>query len=385
MVQEQTTPEIIALTSVASRQPGKTFRLGQVFNDTTNSYKIVWFMAILAITRRGTFSSLKLSEIFAEMAVVAWHPVCLYRLSLGQQDKLQDAVLSIQKESGLPANADAQPIRAFIDGSPTARAKLEFLGRYVPTRFLSPWFAEQLRGHPTEPSRARESERLAKASQNGPDAAPYWFEDGAGSPSIRMNDAWLTFMGENIGVIGSFAEYYLAKYLQARNPGTPGIVGKLRAPAVRQLALARSFWNLAREGIGKRGKLGGLRDIYSGNPLGDQFSIDHFLPWSFVAHDLLWNLVPTEPTTNSSKNDALPDIEIYLPKLASLHFTAIGAMGNRPKFLEDYTDMFKENAAGLLAIGEAGFLAKYREVILPQAQIARNQGFPADWKFRGQP
>jgi hypothetical protein len=30
------------------------------------------------------------------------------------------------------------------------------------------------------------------------------------------------------------------------------------------------------------------------------------LPWSFVAHDQLWNLTPTSPEVNSSKSDNLP-------------------------------------------------------------------------------
>ena len=36
----------------------------------------------------------------------------------------------------------------------------------------------------------------------------------------------------------------------------------------------------------------------------------------------------------------------------------------------------------LLALDENGFAVKYREVILPQAQIARNQGFQSGWKLR---
>lgn len=89
-----------------------------------------------------------------------------------------------------------------------------------------------------------------------------------------------------------------------------------------------------------------------------------------------------EPATNSSKNDVLPDLDLYLPRLAKLHFTAIGAAKKRPKFLEDYTDCFKQNATDLLALGETGFATKYREVIVPQVQIARNQGFQAGWKLR---
>ena len=171
-------------------------------------------------------------------------------------------------------------------------------------------------------------------------------------------------------------------YLQARNPNVPGIVNKMCAPTERQLTAARQFWRMFRSDFVDSGKPERFRDIYSERPLGDSFAIDHFLPWSFVVHDLLWNLTPVEPATNSSKNDLLPDLEIYLPRLASLHFDALQAAKSRPKLLEDYTDCFKQDANNLLALGETSFLAKYQEVIVPQAQITMNQGFQAGWRLR---
>lgn len=37
------------------------------------------------------------------------------------------------------------------------------------------------------------------------------------------------------------------------------------------------------------------------------FALDHFLPWSFVVHDRLWNLLPADPRANSAKGDHVPD------------------------------------------------------------------------------
>ena len=91
---------------------------------------------------------------------------------------------------------------------------------------------------------------------------------------------------------------------------------------------------------------------------------------------------PVEASTNSSKNDVLPDLDLYLPRLAKLHFGAIEVAKKRPKLLEDYTDCFKQDVSGLLVLGEGGFIAKYRELIVPQAQIAMNQGFQSGWKLR---
>jgi hypothetical protein len=68
--------------------------------------------------------------------------------------------------------------------------------------------------------------------------------------------------------------------------------------------------------------------------------------------------------------------------LANLHFEAIEVAKSRPKLLEDYTDCFRLDAAELAAIGASSLETKFREVILPQAQIAINQGFQSGWRMR---
>ena len=111
MAQDSATDLAPALAGVALRYPEKTFYLGQVFKDTTNSYKLFWFLAILSLLKKSEERSFRLVEIFTEIAVAAWHPVCLFRLSLGRQDRLQDVILEIQKKSGLSPNAGPEAIR----------------------------------------------------------------------------------------------------------------------------------------------------------------------------------------------------------------------------------------------------------------------------------
>ena len=368
MAEESTTNQATALTGIALRYPEKTFYLGQVFNDTTNSYKLVWFLAVLSLQRRSDVRALTVESIFTEVAVVAWHPVCLYRLSLGRQDKLQDVIGEIQRQSRLEPNAKPDAIRKFVDASANAKAQLEYFKRYVPTRFIAPWFADKLRGMQDAQRDARIVE-LALDSQKTTFPSPYWFDGG----SIRLNDSWRAFLVENMALVQAFAEHHFALYLQARNPNVPGVVNKLQAPTERQLTAVRQFWRLVRADFQQSARAESFRDIYADQPLGDSFAIDHFLPWSFVVHDLLWNLTPVKPATNSRKNDVLPDLDLYLPRLAKLHFTAIEVGQKRPKLLEDYIDCFKLDASRMLALGENGFAAKYREVIFPQAQIAINQ------------
>jgi hypothetical protein len=41
-------------------------------------------------------------------------------------------------------------------------------------------------------------------------------------------------------------------------------------------------------------------------------SLDHYVPWSFVVHDQLWNLIPTTKSVNSKKSDLLPSKKYLL-------------------------------------------------------------------------
>ena len=105
------------------------------------------------------------------------------------------------------------------------------------------------------------------------------------------------------------------------------------------------------------------------------------LPWSFVAHDLLWNLTPVASLTNSRKSDALPKPGIYLPRLCKLHREAVLVMKGKPKMLEDYANWFMADIERISTMPEPAFFQHYRETIEPQLQIAHNQGFQADWSW----
>jgi phage repressor protein C with HTH and peptisase S24 domain len=364
------------LEGLSKRYPEKTFYLGQVFTDTATSYKFVWFLAILALLRRRSDGNLPLTDLMTEMAAVAWHPVCFFRLSLGGRDKLQEIVLRIGADALLPPDADPEAIRRYVADSPCSRASLDGLKRYVPTRFLSPWFKDRLAGG-KDAQKDRLIAQLAQDSQKGPLPTPYWF----GAKAIHLNPSWRHFLLDNLGVIQAFAEYHFARYLQARNPNVPGIINKLTAPTERDLSLAREFWQFVRHGFQKAGQAERFRDIYSDQSLTGKFAIDHFLPWSFVAHDLMWNLAPVDTLTNSRKGNALPDLDTYLPRLVSLHAAAIEMAKTRPRLLEDYTETFKVDLPELVALAEDGLRAKYRDVMVPQAQIAANQGFQTGWRF----
>ena len=62
-----------------------------------------------------------------------------------------------------------------------------------------------------------------------------------------------------------------------------------------------------------------INDIYMGqgfnvdsiNKYGE-INIDHYVPWGFVLHNELWNLIPTFKNINSSKGNNIRNKNKYL-------------------------------------------------------------------------
>ena len=82
----------------------------------------------------------------------------------------------------------------------------------------------------------------------------------------------------------------------------------------------KKYWKLLSE-------LAPIHEIYGENRLApENISIDHFVPWSYVAHDEFWNLHPTTRAINSSKSNHLPEWELYFPRFAGLEYLSYQMM-----------------------------------------------------------
>ena len=366
-------------------QNQETRFLSAAFDDKATSYKLFWFRALLEVVKRhwnsDPYRQIPISELLREMLTAAWHPVCLFRLSLGTTDRLQTACERLRTLSGLAPTAKTQQVRAFIASTPAVLENLWHLVTYVPALFLTPWFAVEMRGIAAGTDRVKRATQLAFERRGQRAASLYWLDGKGKTLSLQIDKRWDEFIRENIGLLEAFADHHLCDYLQARNPSSPGIIRKLRLPQHRQLAQARSFWNHVRDALKQAGRSEFFRDIYSGERLEAGFSIDHFLPWSFVAHDQLWNLAPVSSTTNTIKSDSLPDLDIYLPHLVALHWNALKAIRERQSFHDDDVTSFKENVETLIEGGERNLLAHYKTLVIPQTQLGVNQGFASGWRF----
>jgi len=163
-------------------------------------------------------------------------------------------------------------------------------------------------------------------------------------------------------------------FLQAKNPNVPDIPNKLIKPAIRNsLTKQRTqFWDIVVK------ELGSVKCIYSGEKLTiGNYAVEHFIPYNFVSHDLIWNLIPASKSFNSSKSDKLPPLEKYFNPFFSLQKTAIEIIREKsPKniFLEDYLTIFYDlDEIKNLPVNFTK--EKFKERIQPLITIASNNGF----------
>lgn len=122
-----------------------------------------------------------------------------------------------------------------------------------------------------------------------------------------------------------------------------------------------------------------MKCIYSDRQIDlNRFSLDHYLPWSFVAHDRLWNLIPTFPEINSAKSDRLPTSEDFDRFVALQHRGLI--ISDREQSAAQWSKTIAEYSEDLgIAIDELRDLDKlktaYSRTISPLLSLATNQGF----------
>lgn len=363
------------MTQIPRHSYLRTQALNRVFESTAASYKFFWFLAIIELSRTSK-GKLAFEDIFVEMASLAWHPVNLFRLSFDTKDenekcvdRLQGVLRHIAAEeakipSGLRPNSTLMEVRVRLK----AYARdLDFLGSLVPKRFLSP-FVDGLIPKGTPRHRINhEIIRVVDGLKVSEDAAPYHFCPD--NEHVILHSEWQSFFIDNAHILRGFSEIALVRFLQSKNPFVPGIADKLSMPNERHLGPARSFWEKANQAHMAQ-RLVPLNNLYTGRPLGDVFAIDHFMPWSYVAHDYIWNTVPTDQSTNSSKGDRIPSVSRYVGDLAALHHFALHAVVKRSasgkadyQLLSDHMALWRLSGPAILEMSVDGLRERMTETL----------------------
>ncbi len=329
-------------------------RLAACFKSTVLTYKFYWFLAILNRLEYGEVE-IKKNDLFAEMISHAWFTVNYFHVSFGKQDKIQQAIELLKDVQGLTLDADRETVfRKLVHSNDrlTLKTLWHFNGE-VPHRFLSPWFP------------AGNQQEAIKASLTFTNECPYALH----KDHIEINPKWVSYFQRNAKMLKDFCYWNLAMYLQSRNPNVPDIPNKLiKSPLRKSLTRQRTqFWDIVIQ------ELGGVDCIYTNQRLSvGNYAVEHFLPYAFVSHDLIWNLIPADTSFNNSKSDKLPPLEKYFESFFSLQQQAVEivqAKAPQTKLLQDYLTLFPSLEEQ--HFNRDSFLAR----IQPLITIANNNGF----------
>lgn len=330
------------------------------FNRTTATYKFYWFLSILQSVESGNLRVTK-KELFSRMISNAWYTVNYFNVSFGKQDLIQNAIEVINQNEGIVINEKRELVFSKLHAStnPITEKVLHHFNRNVPHWFLSPWFPKGI--NETDTLRAKRIYSESKVYEK--DCLYSLSED-----SIVINGKWVDYLKSNSKFLKDFCYWNLALFLQSKNPNVPDIPNKLIKPALRNSLVKQrtQFWDVDLE------ELGSVNCIYTGKQLRiGNYAVEHFIPYSFVSHDLIWNLIPADKSFNSSKGNKLPSLDQYFNPFFTLQKSAVEIVRRKKpksKILQEYFTVLPDSTLELSEI-------KFREIIQPLISIASNNGF----------
>ena len=327
--------------------------LAACFNNTSATYKYYWFLSIIQEVENGNLKIAK-RNLFARMISNAWYTVNYFHVSFGKQDLIQGAIKVVNEIEKIPI--DEKQILVFQKLTSTKNKETErqlwHFDKNVPHWFLSPWFQRMDRKEIYITSKSFSSNCL------------YALYD----EEILINPQWESYLTANARVLKDFCYWNLTLFLQSKNPSVPDIPNKLIKPAIRKSLIKQrtEFWDLVMN------ELGSVKCIYTGEILKiENYAVEHFIPYNFVSHDLIWNLIPSDKSFNSSKSDKLPPLDRYFDSFYEIQKVAIEIVKikkPKSKLLEDYLTIFPD-------LDKNFSKEKFRETIQPLITIASNNGF----------
>ena len=356
-----------------------------MLKDPSYCYKFYWLEAIVSLISTGVEET-TFNDIIDEMICSAWYSVREFHIHLSGlggdgsiRDGLERAILRLSELSELPANASKAEIKNEIQTySKELYQPKEQLTHMVPYRALAGFFSNAGEIVNWDSTRRLTSYILEFDKERTP--LPYTLgESSKLLKEVRFHPAWVRMIQDNTVSILGWIQYEKVKWLQNNNPEVPGLVYKL-APMdekMRKLGKVRKLWEAALEYLE-------IQDIFTGEPIQrGRYDIDHFIPWSFVMNDELWNLMPMDSSLNSSKSDRLPLWDPYFQRFSENQYSLYQLIQENDGIHNLYQSCWRDNLHSIWAGQELyrpGNAKEAFKVILernmkPVYDSARRQGY----------
>ncbi len=93
-----------------------------------------------------------------------------------------------------------------------------------------------------------------------------------------------------------------------------------------------------------------VMDVFTGKPIESRkYDVDHFIPWSFVMNDELWNLMPMDSSLNSAKSNKLPNWDLFFDKYANNQFIMYKLIHDTPGIHDLFVHCYRDNLHSIWA------------------------------------
>lgn len=356
-----------------------------MMKDPSYCYKFYWLEAIVRLISEGVTET-TFDTVIDEMICNAWYSVREFHIHLsgmqldGQvRDGLERAIIRLSELSSLPANASKVEIKnAIKEHNTELKAAKEQLTNMVPYRALAGFFdkAEEVADWGSVKRMTAYIERINRDIV----LLPYTLgESSKLKKEIRFQPSWVEMIQDNTVAILGWIQYEKVKWLQNNNPEVPGLIYKL-APLdekMRKLGHVRKLW----DGILD---LRSINDIFTDNPIDrSKYDVDHFIPWSFVMNDELWNLMPMDSSLNSSKSNRLPAWDDFFIRFAKNQYIMYEMIHEKEGIRKLYEACYRDNLHSIWANQElyrkgnsdAEFYGILEKNMRPVYDSARRQGY----------
>ena len=196
---------------------------------------------------------------------------------------------------------------------------------------------------------------------------------------VYFQKPWVEMIQDQTVAILGWIQYEKVKWLQNNNPEVPGLVYKLTPmdEKMRKLNNVRKLWS----GIFESRE---ILDVFTNQPVQRrQFDVDHFIPWSFVMNDELWNLMPMDSSLNSSKSNRLPKWDPFFDRFARNQYLMYELIQEQPGIRKLYEACYRDNLHSIWAGRELYRAGNTREEFCnilqknmrPVYDSARRQGY----------
>ena len=146
---------------------------------------------------------------------------------------------------------------------------------------------------------------------------------------------------------------------------------------MRKLGKVRELWEKVLD-------VAEVRDVFTGEAIvPKKYDVDHFIPWSFVMNDELWNLMPMDSSLNSSKSNRLPQWDPFFKRFADNQFLMYGLIHEKDAIHKSFEDCYRDNLHSIWAGQELyrkgnsrdEFYGILQKNMQPLYDSARRQGY----------